>query len=288
MSATLIDGKAIAARLRVDIGLAAGQLSNPPGLATLLVGDLPASAIYVQNKLKACREAGINGQLIKLPDSVSEAELSACIVKLNNDSSIHGILLQLPLPARLDTQKFISLIDPLKDVDGLGPVNYGLMAAGLPAHVPCTPLGCLKLVKSVRPQLDGLHAVVLGRSRLVGRPMAELLLQQNCTVTIAHSRTTDIPAITRQADILVAAVGRPLLVKAGWIKPGAVVIDVGINRIDGRLVGDVDFNEARETAGAITPVPGGVGPMTVAMLLANTVRSAYQSAGQRAPHELAA
>ncbi len=288
MSATLIDGKAIAARLRVGIKLAVNQLAQAPGLATLLIGDMAASAVYVQNKLKACKEVGINGQLIKLPASVSEAELFDCIDTLNRDTGIHGILLQLPLPARLDAQQFISLIDPAKDVDGLGPVNYGLMAAGLPAHVPCTPLGCLALIKSVRPQLSGLHAVVLGRSRLVGRPMAELLLQQNCTVTIAHSKTPDISAVTRQADILVAAVGQPELVKADWVKPGATVIDVGINRINGQLKGDVDYAAVSTVAGAITPVPGGVGPMTVAMLLANTARSAYRYAEKQYPQELAA
>lgn len=287
MSATLIDGKAIAARLRAQIKLAVSRLDQAPGLATVLVGDLPASAIYVQNKLRACSEVGISGKLISLPDTVSVAELSDCLTSLNKDSSINGILLQLPLPARLDAQHFINLIDPEKDVDGLGPVNYGLMVAGLPAHVPCTPLGCLTLIQSIRPKMAGLNAVVLGRSRLVGRPMAELLLQQNCTVTIAHSRTVDIADVVRQADILVAAAGQPGLVKAEWVKPGATIIDVGINRIAGRLTGDVD-KAVRDVAGAITPVPGGVGPMTVAMLLANTTRSAYHHAGRQYPQELAA
>lgn len=286
--AALIDGKAIAARLRASLKLAVGRLPTPPGLATLLVGDNPASALYVNNKLKACAEVGIHGRLLKLPADVSEARLFDEIEKLNNDAAIDGILLQLPLPRPLDEQQFLSSIDPAKDVDGLGPVNYGLLAAGLPAHIPCTPLGCLKLIHSVKASLAGMHAVVIGRSRLVGRPMAELLLQQNCTVTVVHSQTIDPAALVQKADIVVVAAGRPALVKANWIKPGAIVIDVGINRVDGRLVGDVDFAEVQKVAGAITPVPGGVGPMTVAMLLNNTVRSAYAKAGLRLPEEMAA
>lgn len=288
MQATLIDGEAIAARIRANLKSAISKLPAPPGLATLLVGDNPASAVYVSNKLKACIEVGINGRLIKLPADVSEARLFDEIEALNNDAAIDGILLQLPLPRPLDEQQFLSGIDPAKDVDGLGPVNYGLLAAGLPAHVPCTPLGCLKLIHSVNTDIAGLQAVVIGRSRLVGRPMAELLLQQDCTVTVVHSKTAAPAALVRKADIVVVAAGRPALVKADWVKPGAIVIDVGINRVDGRLVGDVDFAEVQKVAGAITPVPGGVGPMTVAMLLNNTVRSAYAKAGLRLPEEMAA
>lgn len=287
MSAALIDGKAIAASLRNRIAGAVGRLGSTPALATILIGDNPASAIYVRNKLKACAEVGIDGRLIHLPEDVSEATLFDVINKLNDDGSVNGILLQLPLPERLDQQQFICMIDSRKDVDGLSPVNYGLLAAGLPGQIPCTPLGCMHLIKTVQPDLRGKHAVVLGRSLLVGRPMAELLLRQDCTVTIAHSKSGDIPRLTRQADILVSAVGRPQFVKAEWVKPGAIVIDVGINRVDGKLVGDVDFDAVRQVAGAITPVPGGVGPMTVAMLLVNTVRSAYGSAGLPFPELLA-
>lgn len=288
MTAQIIDGKAIAAGIRASLGLAVGKLATPPGLATVLVGNNPASALYVSNKLKACAEIGIKGQLVELPAQVSSAELFSHLQDLNDDSAINGILLQLPLPDKRDEQEFLGAIDALKDVDGLGPLNYGLMAAGRPAHVPCTPLGCLALIRSVRPQLAGLRAVVIGRSRLVGRPMAELLLRQNCTVTIAHSQTAGLPAVTREADIVVVAAGKPALVTGNWIKPGAVVIDVGINRTGNGVTGDVDFESVRQVAGALSPVPGGVGPMTVAMLLANTLRSAYQSAGQQIPQELAA
>jgi len=288
MTAQLIDGKAIAAELRSHIRDAVARFNKPPSLATVLVGDNPASALYVQNKLKACAEVGIKGHLVSLPVDVAASTLQSRMSALSNDPGITGILLQLPLPEGLNAQSFISLIAPEKDVDGLGAVNYGLLAAGQPAHVPCTPLGCLYLIKKVMPQLAGKHAVVLGRSRLVGRPMAELLLQANCTVTIAHSKTPDLPAVTRSADIVVAAVGQPALVKAGWIKPGAVVIDVGINRIGTRVCGDVDYDAVREVAGALTPVPGGVGPMTVAMLMGNTARAAYRQNNQPLPEELLA
>ena len=289
MSATLINGKAIAAGIKIRVKQAALQLAHRPGLATILVGTNPASALYVKNKLQACIETGIDGKLIHLPEDTTQEKLGDTITALNADPAIHGILLQLPLPPQLDAQKLIGLILPHKDVDGLGPLNYGLMVAGLPAHAPCTPLGCLTLIKSIEKNLTGKRALVLGRSRLVGRPMAELLLQHNCTVTLAHSHTQNLPDLTREADILVAAMGKPHLIKAGWIKPGATVIDVGINRLpNGSLTGDVDFEDVREIAGAITPVPGGVGPMTVAMLMANTLRSAYQHAQRPLPVELAA
>jgi methylenetetrahydrofolate dehydrogenase (NADP+)/methenyltetrahydrofolate cyclohydrolase len=275
----VIDGKAQATHLKQAIAGAVRQLGHAPGLATILVGEDPASAVYVANKLKACEQTGIKGQLIHLPATVSATALDEVITRLNADPLIDGILLQLPLPRPLDEQQFLGLIDPLKDVDGLSPVNYGLMATGLPAHIPCTPQGCLHLIRSLGRPLAGQHAVVIGRSRLVGRPMAELLLQQNCTVTIAHSHTVNLPDLTRQADILVAATGRAGMVKASWIKPGAVVIDVGINRVNGQLQGDVDFAEVSLVAGAITPVPGGVGPMTVAMLMANTLRAACRAQG---------
>ena len=279
--ADIIDGKAVAADLRVKIGRAVMELKSrhqlTPGLAVVLVGEDPASSVYVRNKAKQTAEAGMLSVEHKLPASTSQADLLALVGKLNADPKIHGILVQLPLPKHIDSQKVLTSIDPAKDVDGFHPINAGRLATGQPALVPCTPLGCIILAKSARPDLSGLEAVVVGRSNIVGKPVAQLLLAENCTVTIAHSRSHDLPGICRRADILVAAVGRPEMVKGDWVKPGAIVIDVGINRIerDGpKLVGDVDFAEASRVAGAITPVPGGVGPMTIACLLRNTVQAA--------------
>jgi methylenetetrahydrofolate dehydrogenase (NADP+)/methenyltetrahydrofolate cyclohydrolase len=274
--ARIIDGKAAAAALRAEIGRdvaairAAGGLL--PGLHVVLVGDDPASRVYVASKEKLAAEIGMNSVAHRLPAETTEAELLAKLTKLNRDDSVDGILVQLPLPKHIDTGRIIDAIDPAKDVDGLHPVNAGLLAGGKTGLVPCTPLGCMLLLKQVLPSLAGLEAVVIGRSELVGRPVAQLLLQADCTVTIAHSRTRDLASVVRRADIVVAAVGRPHFVKGDWIKPGATVIDVGINRTaDGKLVGDVDFAEALAVAGAITPVPGGVGPMTIACLLRNTL-----------------
>ncbi len=278
MTATLIDGKTIAARLRETIAQDAARLTQQgktPGLAVILVGEDPASQIYVRNKIAACEKTGIKSFEYKQPATIDEQSLLRLIADLNADPAVHGILLQLPLPAHLDENKMVLAIDPAKDVDGLHPVNAGRLMAGLPGMVPCTPQGSLLLIKEIRKDLTGLHAVVIGRSLLFGKPMAQLLLAENCTVTHCHSKTRDLPGLCRQADILVAAVGRPRMVKADWIKPGAIVIDVGINRMDdGKVVGDVDFDAAKDMAGAITPVPGGVGPMTIACLLGNTVKAA--------------
>jgi methylenetetrahydrofolate dehydrogenase (NADP+)/methenyltetrahydrofolate cyclohydrolase len=249
-----------------------------PGLAVVLVGDDPASAVYVRNKLKATTECGLKSFEHILPADTSEADVLALVGQLNADPAVHGILVQLPLPKQIDADKVIGLIDPDKDVDGLHPVNAGRLSIGLPGFVPCTPRGAAILIDRVLTNLAGKHAVVIGRSHLVGKPMAQLLLQKNATVTIAHSKTVDLPALCRTADVLVAAVGRPLMVKGDWVKPGAVVIDVGINRIEvdgkGKLVGDVDFASVAEVAGFITPVPKGVGPMTIACLMLNTLDSA--------------
>jgi methylenetetrahydrofolate dehydrogenase (NADP+)/methenyltetrahydrofolate cyclohydrolase len=292
MSATLIDGKAIAADLRAKVAAEAARLARDhglvPGLAVVLVGEDPASAVYVRNKGKATVEAGLRSFEHKLPATASQAELLALVSRLNADPAVHGILVQLPLPAQIDAQAVIEAIDPKKDVDGFHPVNAGRLSAGLPALVPCTPVGCVMLARTVRPQLAGLEAVVVGRSNIVGKPVAQLLLAENCTVTIAHSKTRDLPGVCRRADILVAAVGRPEMIRGDWIKPGATVIDVGINRVEAgegktRLVGDVAFAEAAAVAGAITPVPGGVGPMTIACLLANTLKAASMQAGLPAP-----
>lgn len=278
MTATIIDGKTIAARLRETIATEAAALTaagKQPGLAVIMVGDNPASDVYVRNKVTACEKAGIRSTESRLPATVTEGQLAEVIRELNADPKVHGILLQLPIPDHLDPNAMIALIDPDKDVDGLHPVNAGRLMAGLSGMVPCTPAGSLLLIKEITKDLTGLNAVVIGRSLLFGKPMGQLLLGENCTVTQAHSKTRDLPGICRNADILVAAVGRPEMVKADWIKPGAIVIDVGINRMeDGKLKGDVDFNAASEVAGAITPVPGGVGPMTIACLLANTVKAA--------------
>jgi len=279
----LIDGKAHAARLRAAVAAAAARSKSQrgivPGLCAVLVGDDPASQIYVRSKGKASLEAGFASFEEKLPSHASEAELLALIARLNADERVDGILVQLPLPPQIDRQRVIDAIDPAKDVDGFHARNVGGLWGGGPALVPCTPYGCLLLLRDALPSLSGAEAVVIGRSNLVGKPMAALLLREDCTVTLAHSKSHDLPAIARRADILVVAVGHAELVRGAWLKPGAVVIDVGINRIDlpgGKpgLVGDVAFAEAQGIAAAITPVPGGVGPMTIACLLRNTLLAA--------------
>ncbi len=275
MSATIIDGKAIAASLRKSITDQVKALKAKPGLAVVLVGDDPASHVYVGNKIKACHEVGIESFEHRMAASSTQKEVRHVIKNLNANPSVHGILLQLPLPAHFDSDELIQTIDPEKDVDGLTIANIGRLVAGLPGIVPCTPQGSLLLIKSVREDLTGLHAVVIGRSLLFGKPMAQLLLNEDCTVTQAHSKTKNLPEICRQADILVAAVGRAEMVKGDWIKPGAIVIDVGVNRMpNGKLKGDVDYAAASKVAGFITPVPGGVGPMTIACLLQNTLKAA--------------
>jgi len=292
MSANRIDGKKFAARVRARVAEQVKQLQKDhnltPGLAVVLVGEDPASQVYVRNKNKSTKEAGMKSEEIRLPIDASQAEVLEVVERLNADPTIHGILVQLPLPPQVDEMAVINAIDPVKDVDGFHVINTGRQAVGLEAMVPCTPLGCITLLKERLGDLSGLNAVVVGRSNIVGKPMASLLLGENCTVTIAHSRTKDLPAVCRAADILVAAVGRPEMIRGDWIKPGATVIDVGINRIeteDGktRLVGDVCYEEAEKVAGGITPVPGGVGPMTIAFLLVNTVTAACRSAGIKIP-----
>lgn len=280
MTARIIDGKVAAAELRAEIGREVAALKAAgkpaPGLHVVLVGEDPASKVYVASKEKLAAEIGMNSVAHRLPAETTEAALLAKIAELNANDGVDGILVQLPLPKHIDTGRIIDAIDPAKDVDGLHPINAGLLAGGKNGLVPCTPLGCMLLLKQALPLLAGLEAVVIGRSELVGRPVAQLLLQADCTVTIAHSRTRDLLAVVKRADIVVAAAGRPRMVKGDWIKPGATVIDVGINRMpDGKLVGDVDYAEAAEVAGAITPVPGGVGPMTIACLLRNTL-TAYR------------
>ncbi len=271
----MIDGKAIAAQARARVADEVTALGFAPGLAVILVGEDPASRVYVGNKVKACAAVGLRSIEHHLPAHTPQADVAALIDRLNADDGVHGILLQLPLPAGLDEDALIQRIDPRKDVDGLTAPNIGRLVAGLPGLVPCTPQGAMMLAKSVREDLAGLHALVIGRSLLFGKPMAQLLLAENCTVTQAHSKTRDLPGLCAQADILVAAVGRPRMVRGNWIKPGAIVIDVGINRLqDGSLCGDVDFDEAARVAWAVTPVPGGVGPMTIACLLSNTVKAA--------------
>lgn len=282
MVAQIIDGFAIAAKLRQDIAVRAAEMAAKhgvvPGLAVVLVGDDPASAVYVRNKLKATAECGLKSIEHILPADTAEADVLALVAELNADPAVHGILVQLPLPKHIDADKVLGLIDPDKDVDGFHPVNAGRLSIGLPGFVPCTPRGSQMLIDGVLPDLSGKHAVVIGRSNIVGKPMAQLLLQKNATVTVAHSRTKDLPALCRTADVLVAAVGRPQMVRGDWVKPGAVVIDVGINRIEvdgkGKLVGDVDFASVAEVAGFVTPVPKGVGPMTIACLMLNTLDSA--------------
>jgi methylenetetrahydrofolate dehydrogenase (NADP+)/methenyltetrahydrofolate cyclohydrolase len=292
MTARIIDGKAIAARLRGKIADEVARLRAAhglvPGIAVLQVGDNPASDVYVRTKSKAVAEAGMRAFDRKLPANTSEAELRDLVAKLNADAQVNGILVQLPLPPHIDSHKIIAAIDPDKDVDGFHPLNIGRLASGLPALVPCTPLGCVLLAKTVHASLAGLEAVVIGRSNIVGKPVAQLLLAENATVTIAHSKTRDLPAVCRRADLLVAAIGKPELVRGDWIKPGATVIDVGINRVAGeggksRIVGDVAYAEAATFAGAITPVPGGVGPMTIACLLLNTLYAACVQKGLPAP-----
>jgi methylenetetrahydrofolate dehydrogenase (NADP+)/methenyltetrahydrofolate cyclohydrolase len=290
MTASIIDGKAIAAELRTAVAVEVKKLANHslvPGLAVVLVGDNPASEVYVRNKSRATVEAGMRPFDHHLAASVSEAELLALVQRLNADPAVHGILVQMPLPPQIDAATIIAAVEPDKDVDGFHPLNAGRLASGLPALAPCTPVGCIRLAKTVRRSLAGLDAVVIGRSNIVGKPLAQLLLAENTTVTIAHSRTRDLPALCRRADLLFAAIGRPEMVRGDWIKPGATVIDVGINRIPGdgksRIVGDVNFAEAAAVAGAITPVPGGVGPMTIACLLANTLRAGCMQAGLPAP-----
>jgi len=285
--ARIIDGKAAAAALRAQIGqeIAAIKAATGlvPGLHVVLVGEDPASRVYVASKEKLAAEIGMNSAVHRLPAETSEAELLAKVAALNADDSVDGILVQLPLPPQIDADRVIDAIDPAKDVDGFHLVNVGRLASGRATLIPCTPLGSMLLLKQLLPSLAGLEAVVIGRSAIVGKPMAQLLLQADCTVTIAHSRTKDLPGVVRRADLVVAAVGRPLFVKGDWIKPGATVIDVGINRLpDGRLVGDVDFAEAVAVAGAITPVPGGVGPMTIACLLRNTLTAFHARRGDGA------
>ena len=292
MAAKIIDGKMIAAELRGKVADAVHRLARDrgivPGLAVVLVGSNPASLIYVGSKKKMTISGGMKSFDHSLPEHTSEAELLKLIERLNADPSVSGILVQLPLPKHIDAQKVLYAIDPAKDVDGFHPVNVGRLATGLPALVPCTPLGCILLAKSVLPSLEGLDAVVVGRSNIVGKPVAQLLLAENATVTICHSRTRDLAGVCRRADLLIAAIGKPEFVRGDWTKPGATVIDVGINRVPGeggksRIIGDVAFAEAAKVAGAITPVPGGVGPMTIACLLLNTLTAACAQRGLPAP-----
>lgn len=275
-TATRIDGKAIAANLREELAQDVAGMDVKPGLAVILVGDDPASQVYVRNKIKACEKVGIESFEAKMPEKATQCEIAAEIQAFNDNDSVHGILLQLPVPDHLDSDALVQMIDPAKDVDGLSFINQGKLVAGDKSGlVPCTPQGSMMLIRSALDDLNGLNAVVIGRSLLFGKPMAQLLLAANCTVTSAHSRTKDLEAVCRNADILVAAVGRAKMVKQEWIKPGAVVIDVGINRgDDGKLCGDVDYEGALNVASAITPVPGGVGPMTIACLLKNTIEAA--------------
>ncbi len=283
MAAERIDGKAIAqdvrAQVKRDVAAWVEQGHEPPGLATVLVGEDPASAVYVGGKQKATKEVGMQGFDHRLDGDTPQADVEDLLRELNGDPRVSGILLQLPTPAHIDGAGLTSLIDAAKDVDGLTPVSAGLLAKGRPGLRPCTPAGCLELLDRHDVALEGAEAVVIGRSDLVGKPVAQLLLARNATVTICHSRTRDLAAVCRRADVLVAAVGRPRMVQGDWVKPGATVLDVGINRTDDGLVGDVDYEPAAERAGLITPVPGGVGPMTIAMLLRNTLEAAKAAAG---------
>jgi methylenetetrahydrofolate dehydrogenase (NADP+) / methenyltetrahydrofolate cyclohydrolase len=292
MTAQIIDGKAIAAELRVRVAAEVVRITREagltPGLAVVLVGNDPASDVYVRSKHRQTQDAGMASFEHKLPADVAQDDLLALIARLNRDPAVHGILVQLPLPKTLHTETIINAIDPTKDVDGLHPQNAGRLAGGFSALAPCTPLGCIILSKTVHASLEGMNAIVIGRSNLVGRPLLQLLLNENATVTIAHSRSRELPKLCRQADLVYAAVGKPEMVRGDWIKPGATLIDVGINRVPSgegktRLVGDVAFKEAAEVAGAITPVPGGVGPMTVVCLLVNTLRAACAIAGLPKP-----
>jgi methylenetetrahydrofolate dehydrogenase (NADP+)/methenyltetrahydrofolate cyclohydrolase len=298
MTAQIIDGKSYAEGLRTRIAGHVARLKAEhgitPGLAVVIVGTDPGSQVYVAQKAKQTVELGMHSEKYELPETTPEAEVLALVAKLNGDPAIHGILVQLPVPKHIDPNKIIATISPAKDVDCFTPESVGKLQIGLPGPVSCTPLGCLMLLRDFVGDLAGKHAVIVGRSNLVGKPMAQLLLRENCTVTVAHSRTADLPAVVRQADIVVAAVGRPQMIKGDWIKPGAAVIDVGINRIDApergpgktRLLGDVDYAAAKEVAGWITPVPGGVGPMTIACLLANTVTTASLINGLTPPRDL--
>lgn len=282
MTAQLIDGNALSRQLRADVAQRAAALKTrgvTPGLAVVLVGDNPASQVYVRNKVKACEDSGLHSVLEKYDADMTEAALLARVEALNNDPAIHGILVQLPLPKHIDAQKVIEAISPAKDVDGFHIASAGALMTGMPGFWPCTPYGCMKMLESIGYNLKGKHAVVIGRSNIVGKPMALMLLGQNATVTICHSATQDLKAQTLQADVVVAAVGKRNVLTADMVKPGAVVIDVGMNRNDeGKLCGDVDFDGVKEVAGWITPVPGGVGPMTITMLLVNTIESAERTA----------
>jgi methylenetetrahydrofolate dehydrogenase (NADP+)/methenyltetrahydrofolate cyclohydrolase len=296
MTARRIDGKAAAQAIRdrvaVHVRSFERKMGRPPGLTTVLVGEDPASAVYVRSKNKATAEAGMASFAHNLPDTTSEEDLLQLVLELNANDRVDGILVQLPLPGQINERRIIETVDPSKDVDGFHPINAGRLASGLPALVPCTPFGCLYLLKQELGELSGMDAVVIGRSNIVGKPMAQLLLAENATVTITHSRTRDLPDVVRRADIVVAAVGRPEMVRGDWTKPGATVIDVGINRLPsengakGRLVGDVSFDEVAEVAAAITPVPGGVGPMTIAMLIRNTLVAAHRRAGLEDPEDI--
>ena len=290
MTARIIDGKAVALAVREDVGVASAALTARgvrPGLTVVLVGDDPASQVYVRNKDRAATQAGFDVQTVKLPAETSQSDLMAHVERLNADDSVHGVLVQLPLPRGLDEGAVVRALDPAKDVDGLTPANVAALVTGGEGLVPCTPAGCIELLERHDVKLEGARAVVVGRSMLVGKPLVQLLLARHATVTVCHSRTRDLPAVCREADVLVAAVGKPELVRGDWIRTGAAVIDVGINRVanpddpngKGRLVGDVAFEEASRVAGLLTPVPGGVGPMTIAMLLRNTVLAAARAAG---------
>ena len=281
MSALLIDGNVLSQQMRADFAARTQSLISQgirPGLAVVLVGENPASQVYVRNKVKACEQVGIHSLLEKYPHDLSQADLLARVDALNNDPNIHGILVQLPLPSHIDAQKIIEAISPSKDVDGFHVASAGALMTGLPAYWPCTPHGCMKMLESIGYKLKGKHAVVIGRSNIVGKPMALMLLQENATVTVCHSSTVDLKHHCLQADVIVAAVGKRNVLTADMVKPGAVVLDVGMNRDDaGKLCGDVDFEGVKQVAGYITPVPGGVGPMTITMLLANTLDSAQQA-----------
>jgi methylenetetrahydrofolate dehydrogenase (NADP+) / methenyltetrahydrofolate cyclohydrolase len=288
MTARVIDGKSIAADVRARVAKEALRLKpiigHLPGLASVLVGEDPASAVYVRSKAKATLDAGMASFEHKLSAAASEADLLALVERLNGDPAVDGILVQFPMPAHIDSGRVLAAVDPAKDVDGFHPLNVGKLAIGMPTLAPCTPVGCIVLARTIYPSLAGLEAVVVGRSNIVGKPLMQLLLQENATVTVAHSKTRDLPAVCRRADLLCVAIGKPEFVRGDWVKPGATVIDVGVNRIPGkngntRLVGDVAHEEAVKVAGAITPVPGGVGPMTIACLLANTLRAACLRAG---------